>query len=170
METAEILGIDEEDLHGFMAVLTNIWEHDKPIFFPELKLTLSKYGETPELLFGVYIYSVGACIIVAFLEYQRELSTAIFEIHGFCSDVYDRPRGEFQYGEKRLSDIIMKNAGKDYKAFSTIPPGGLFICPKCKAQYTFRSMKVSAEGQVECQNCGRLVNFSSDEEEDTRIS
>ncbi|MFW9974797.1 MAG: MJ0042-type zinc finger domain-containing protein [Candidatus Thorarchaeota archaeon] len=170
MESAEILGIDEEDLHGFMEVLPNIWEYEKPIFFPELKLTLSKFGETPELLFGVYIYSVGGCIIVAFLEYQREFTTAIFEIHGFCSDVWDRPRAEFQFGEKRLRDIIMKNAGKDYKAFSSIPPGGLFVCPNCRAQYTFRSMKVSADGKVECQNCGRLVGFRNDEEQEKGVS
>ena len=164
MEIAEIIGIDEEDLHGFMRVFPNMWEHEKPLFSPEITLVVNKYGETEEFIFGVYIYTLGSCVLAMFLEYQREFATAIFEIHGFCFDSYGMKR-DFQFGENRVKDIILRNAGKDYKLFSTIPLGGIFTCPKCRAQYTLRSLRVSPEGKVYCQNCGRLVKFSKEEEE-----
>jgi len=164
MEIAEILGIDEEDLHGFMRVFPNMWDHNKPIFWPEITLIINKIGETEDLLFGVYLYRTGGCVLTIFLEYQRELSTAIFEIQGFCIDSWEKQKG-FQFGERRVKEIILSNAGKNYKLFSTIPPGGIFTCPNCRAQYTFRSLKVSPQGEVECQNCGRFVIFTRNENE-----
>lgn len=58
MEIAEILGIDEEDLHGFMRVFPNMWDYDKPIFWPE------------DLLFGIPIR-----------EFLQKLTYSVLEAH-----------------------------------------------------------------------------------------
>jgi predicted Zn finger-like uncharacterized protein len=43
----------------------------------------------------------------------------------------------------------------------------IFICPSCGAQYKKRVLRVSVEGQIECQNCNEL--FTPEEIEVTDI-
>jgi hypothetical protein len=165
LETAEILGIDEEDLHGFIRALPNLWEQTKRSFEPGIQLMLQKLGDTEDILFGVYIFSNMGRQLIIFMEYQRDIAAAIFEIHGFQPNVWGSNISN-SYGEQRMRKIIEGSEGGDFKAFSAVPEGGIFICPNCGAQYSLRVLKISSDGRIECQNCGKFVSHSLDYPED----
>ncbi|MFW9807136.1 MAG: hypothetical protein ACFFFK_10450 [Candidatus Thorarchaeota archaeon] len=161
MEIAEIQGIDEEDLFGYIRALPNFWEQTKRIFEPGIELILQKIGDTEDILLGVFIFSHYRGQIVIFMEYQRDIRTAIFEIHGYQINQWGT-FVESKSSENRLRRIIENSADGDFKAFSAIPEGGIFVCPNCRAQYSLRVLKITKDGKIECQNCGKFVEYPVD--------
>ena len=119
MEIAELRDIDEEDLHGYIRALPNFWEQVKRAFEPGIELILQKIGDTEDILFGVYIFSNYGGQIIIFLEYQRDIRTAIFEIHGYQANQWGKIDAS-KHQEQRLRRIIENSADGDFKAFSAI--------------------------------------------------
>ena len=77
MEMAEIVGIEEEELLGFIRSFPYLWEKDRGSYAPDLKPLIQRLGDTDEILFGVYLYTTGQRQITIFMEYQ------IFALNGY---------------------------------------------------------------------------------------
>ncbi len=158
METATIKEIDKDRLYALIKAFPDLWNKDKPLLDPGLIPLLDKYGETDELFFGVYLFAVVRGLLTVFVEYQRTQSTATFEIHGYII-TGNGIEGRHQYAEQKLRDIILGHAGEAFTKLTAISKDRIFECPSCKAKYSLMTMKMSSDGRIECQNCGRLVDF-----------
>lgn len=158
METATIKDIDKDSLVAFLDSFPELWNKDKSILEAGLTSLLHKYGETDELFFSVSHFTMGNGLLIVFVEFQRQLGTADFEIHGYMVST-EGIRGRHQFAEQKMRDIILGYDGEPFSTLSTISDDRMFECPSCKAKYVLRTMRISSDGRIECQNCGRLVYF-----------
>ena len=159
MEMAELVEIEEEELLAFIRSIPNLWEQDRKTFSPDLMMLLERLGDTDEILFGVCLFATGANQVSVFLEYQRDTSSAVFEIHCFGLDAWGNV-DRVTYPEKKIRDIIRRSSDGNFSSFVAIPPSGVFICPNCEAQYALKALKMTEAGHVKCQNCGKWIDFS----------
>ncbi|MHA2146939.1 MAG: hypothetical protein ACXAB0_15950 [Candidatus Thorarchaeota archaeon] len=142
MRTAELVGIEEEELYAFIRALPNRWEQESGTFDPSMTLLL-------------HLYKMGYFLLTLFVEYYRNSGLAIIEVHVLL-------RGSPQPKiEQKIRNIILNVTEKDLERLAAIPRGGVFICPFCQAQYSLRVLKIEEDGRIKCQNCGRLIDFSS---------
>ncbi|MFW9974799.1 MAG: hypothetical protein ACFFDQ_06020 [Candidatus Thorarchaeota archaeon] len=168
LETATIKGIDKDSLVALLDSLPKLWNKDKSILNVELTSLLHKYGETNELFFAVRHFKTGTGLLIVFVEFQRQLGAAVFEIHGYT--LSNRMFGRDQSAEQKMRDIFLGYAGEPFSTLSTISADRMFECPNCKAKYILRTMRISSDGRIECQNCSRLVDFFSNEGEEKGVS
>jgi hypothetical protein len=142
LRTAELVGIEEEELYAFIRALPNRWEQESGTFDPSMTLLL-------------HLYKMGYFLLTLFVEYYRNSGLAIIEVHVLL-------RGSPQPKiEQKIRNIILNVTEKDLERLAAIPRGGVFICPFCQAQYSLRVLKIEEDGRIKCQNCGRLIDFSS---------
>ncbi len=158
METATIKDIDKDRLLALLDSFPKLWNKDKSILDAKLTSLLDKSGETNEFFFAVSHFTMGNALLIVFVEFQRQLGTAVFEIHGYIVSI-EGIQGRNQFAEQKMRDIILGHAGEPFSTLSTISEDRIFECPDCKAKYALRTMRISSDGRIECQNCGRLVYF-----------
>jgi DNA-directed RNA polymerase subunit RPC12/RpoP len=157
METIEIFGISEEKLLGILSTLPSLWEENREFLEPSLELLFEKFGNKDDLLFAVQAFTGPSSIIVLLTEYLRDLETASFVIYA-----YNLPLGgvtEAIRSERRLRDILEDYIEADFSAFSHLKGDEVFVCPKCSARYSLRTLRLTRDGRVECQNCGKIVEY-----------
>jgi len=158
METATIKDIDKDRLLVLLDSFPKLWNKNKSILDAKLTSLLHKSGETDELFFAVSHFTMGNGLLIVFVDFQRKLGTAVFEVHGYILSV-EGIRGRNQFAEQKMRDIILGHAGEPFSTLSTIAEDEMFECPDCKAKYALKTMRISSDGRIECQNCGRLVHF-----------
>jgi predicted Zn finger-like uncharacterized protein len=161
METIEIFGIEEERLLGILSTLPNLWKERKDSLGSSLELLFDKFGNKDDLLFAVqaFTHPGSTTMIVLLTEYLRDLQTAAFIIYAYDFNVVGGVRNATWSG-RRLRDILEDCIEVDLSAFSRLRGDEIFVCPKCSAQYRLRAMRITRDGRVECQNCGRIVEYS----------
>lgn len=166
METIEIFGISEARLLGILNILPSLWKERKEFLEPTLELLFEKFGNKDDLLFAIQAFTGHSSIIVLLTEYLRDLETASFVIYA-----YNLPLGgvtEAIWSERRLRDILEDYIEGDFSAFSHLKGDEMFVCPKCSARYRLKTLRLTRYGRVECQNCGRIVEYVPfEKEEDT---
>jgi DNA-directed RNA polymerase subunit RPC12/RpoP len=158
METIEIFGIGEEKLLGILKLLPSLWKEKRGFLDPSLELLFDKIGEKDNLLFAVHAFvNPGSSTVVVLLtEYLRDLETASFVIYA-----YNLMSGASEniWSGRRLRDILEDCIEIDFSAFSQLKGDEIFVCPRCSARYRLRTMRLTRDGRVECQNCGRIVEY-----------
>ena len=161
METIEIFGIKEENLLGILGTLPNLWNAKKGSSEPSLKLLFDKFGNKNELLFVVqaFTHPSSSIMITLLTEYLRDLETAKFIIYAYDLNVVGGV-AEALWSGRRLRDILEGFVDIDLSVFSHLRGDEIFVCPKCSAQYRLRAMRITRDGRVECQNCGKIVEYS----------
>ncbi len=161
METIEISGMKEENLLGILGTLPNLWNARKGSFEPSLNLLFDKFGNKDNLLFVVQTFtqSSGSIVITLLTEYLRDLETAKFIIYAYDLNVVGGVT-EALWSGRRLRDILEDFIDIDLSVFSNLRGDEIFVCPKCSAQYRLRAMRITRDGRVECQNCGKIVEYS----------
>jgi len=171
METIEIFEIKEERLLGFLGALPNLWNARKRSLEPPLKLLFDKFGSKDNLLFVVqaFTHDSGPVMIILLTEYMRDLETARFIIHAYDMNAV-RGITEALWSCRRLRDILEDLVEYDLSVFSHLKGDEIFVCPKCSAQYRLRAMRITKDGRVGCQNCGKIVEYTKlDKKEDIDI-
>ena len=162
METATIKEIDKDRLRALIQAFPNLLNKDKPMLDPDIFTLLEKSGETDELYFAVILFSVVRGLLTVFVEYHKETGIADFEIHGYMMQA-NQIQGRHQDAEQKLRDIILGYEGEPFSKLSAISKDIIFECPSCHAKYSLATMRMSSDGRIECQNCGRLIDLSEDE-------
>jgi DNA-directed RNA polymerase subunit RPC12/RpoP len=157
METIEIFEISEEKLMGILNTLPSLWKERKEFLEPSLKLLFEKFGNKDDLLFAVQAFTGPSSIIALLTEYLRDLETASFVIYAY--DLSGGGVTEAIRSETRLRDILEDYIEVDFSAFSHLKGDEIFVCPKCSARYRLRTLRLTRDGRVECQNCGRIVEY-----------
>ena len=155
---AELIGIDEVELRGFLSSLPNLWNDRVGIFQPGIQLLLSNYVDGEHILTSTHIFGCRTGFAVLFTEYLREVEAATFRIHiyqpwfaGLASDVIF---------EKRFADMIMEYSEGDMSSFRENANLRIFVCPNCHAQYSFRVLLMREDGLIQCQNCAKFVHVN----------
>jgi predicted Zn finger-like uncharacterized protein len=162
METIEIFGIGEEKLMGILNTLPSLWKQRKETLNPSLELLFDKFGNKEDLLFAVqaYTHPASSIVIVLLTEYLRDLETASFVIYAYNLNPFGGV-SEATWSSRRLRDILEDCIEVDLSAFSHMKGDEIFVCPKCSARYRLRAMRITRDGRVECQNCGRIVEYTA---------
>jgi len=156
MRTAELIGIEEEELYAFIDVLPTLWDRKKGILDSSMRPSLRKHHDCESSVFAVYLYNLLNSVVVLLVTYERESAVAIIEV-SVLSD-----GATLTSYEERIRDILVDVTERDLMELTsekTIPKG-LFICPYCRAQYMRRVLKKNKDGDYECQNCGRGIDPS----------
>lgn len=160
VETIEIFGIDEERLLGILYTLPSLWNSGKGALDPSLELLFDKYGNKDNLLFAVqvFIHPHSSVMITLFTEYLRDIETASFVIYAYDLSIAGGAN-EALWSARQLRDILEAFVDVDLSTFSHLRGDEIFACPKCAAHYRLRTMRITRDGRIECQNCGKIVEY-----------
>lgn len=160
METINIFDIQEDDLLGILNSLPNLWNSKKTRSEPSLDLLFDKYGDKDNLLFVVqaFTHPYSNVMIVLLTEYLSDLKAASFIIYAYDLNLVGGAR-ESLWSGRRLRDILEDCIDIDLGAFSHLRGDEIFVCPLCSARYRLKAMRITRDGQVECQNCGKIVEY-----------
>lgn len=160
METIEIFGIEEDRLLGILNTLPSLWNSRKEFLEPSLELLFDKYGNKDNLLFAVqvFVHPQSSVMITVLTEYLRDIETASFVIYAYNLNVVSGVN-ESLWSARRLRDILEELIDVDLSQFSHLKGDEIFVCPKCAARYRLRAMRITRDGRVECQNCGKIVEY-----------
>ncbi|MFX1578923.1 MAG: hypothetical protein ACFFBJ_04695 [Promethearchaeota archaeon] len=164
METATIYEIEIDNLKELIQSFPNLWPKDKWMLDSGMLLLLGKSGESNESYFAMHLFSVPHGLLAVFMEYQKETMKATFDIHGYtiaCNQI----QGRAQYTEQRVRDFILGYEGEAFHKLSAEFNDEIFECPECCAKYSLGTLRMSSDGRIECQNCGRLVHFEIEDQE-----
>ena len=156
MRTAELIGIQEEELYAFIDFLPTLWDRRKGILDSSMRLTLQRHHECESSVFGVYLYNFVNSLIALFVAYERESAVATIEVSVLMDGA------SLTSYEERIRNILVDVTERDLVELTSEPtiPEGLFVCPYCSAQYMRRVLKKNRDGDYECQNCGRGIDPS----------
>ncbi|MFW9768500.1 MAG: hypothetical protein ACFFF9_10025 [Candidatus Thorarchaeota archaeon] len=163
METIALCDVDEDEVKGILYFFPKIWQKDSSIFDAGFFSIFNKFGESEDLLFGVNVFYHGNAtrVVIILSEYMRESRTATFTINvkqvvGIFAPCDD------EKGEEKIKSMLENLTYEQLKEFAVsvrhLEDDRLFLCPICGAQYRMRVLHVSADGRIECQNCGRLFD------------
>lgn len=163
METVELHDIEEKELRGLLAKMSEVWKSNSGFFDTGLRPVFHNFGELEDLLFGVHVFSHGngAKIFIILTEYHREDRTATFNINARNITGWFAPSASKQ-SEVKFRRMLEKLTYEQLEAFAIETfyqeEEGIFICPNCNAQYMMKVLHVTRYGQIECQNCKRLFD------------
>ncbi|MFW9910206.1 MAG: hypothetical protein ACFFEF_16740 [Candidatus Thorarchaeota archaeon] len=158
MKMAQLIGIDETELRGFLKSMPDIWHDRKGFLERGIDLLLSDFVDCGHILSSTHIFNITTGFLVLLIEYLRDVGAATFKIYayqpwftGLCSD---------EIMERRFMDMIMEYEDKDMSSFREIAYLRIFVCPNCHAQYSFRVLVMRDDGMIQCQNCGKFVGVT----------
>jgi Zn ribbon nucleic-acid-binding protein len=163
MQSAEIIGLNEIELRGFLNSLPELWNARKRFFQSGISPILSNYVVTDKILASTHIFSSSNSLFVLFTEFLKEIGAATFKIHAYMSGLGFPSLNE--WAEIRFREIIVEFSERDMSSFREAAFLAVFTCPICGALYSFRSLKKTEDGLFECQNCGKLVRVKEPEAE-----
>ncbi len=171
MEAIALHDIEETELRSLLYNFPEIWKKNSGFFDSGLTQVYGNFGETENLVFGVHIFTHGngAVLFIILIEYLRDSRVASFNINArsitglFSPSIHKK-------GEIKIREILEKLTYEDLEKFAIVgqhlEDDSIFICPRCKAQYLMRVLRVATDGKTECQNCNGL--FSPEEIEIAR--
>jgi predicted RNA-binding Zn-ribbon protein involved in translation (DUF1610 family) len=163
VQSAELIGLDEIELRGFLNSLPELWNSRKRFFQSGIDQILSNYVVTDKILASTHIFSLSNTLIVLFTEYFKEIGAATFKIHAYATLLGFPTLSEWT--EIRLREIIMEFSEQDMSAYRENAFSVIFTCPLCGAHYSFHVLKKSEDGLYECQNCGKFVDVEEPKSE-----
>ncbi|MGY5864432.1 MAG: hypothetical protein RTV41_07490 [Candidatus Thorarchaeota archaeon] len=101
---------------------------------------------------------MGFLLLALLVEYNRKSGLAIIEVNVLHGGI---PQPKI---EQKIRDIFIRVTEKNLERLLAVPKSGIFVCPVCDAQYSLRVLKATEDGKIECQNCGRFIDFLTPEE------
>jgi hypothetical protein len=153
---AELIGINETELRGFLYSVPNLWNARKRFFQHGIDLVLSNFIDCEHTLTSTHIFNITNGCLVLITEYLKDVGAATFKIYAyttlFAGFSTDEPI------ERRVMNMIMEYSDKDMASFREFANHRFFVCPICHAQYSFRVLLVRDDGLLQCQNCGKFVH------------
>jgi hypothetical protein len=161
LQVAELIGIDEVELHGFLNALPNLWHGKTRFLEPGIDLLMSNSTDCDRILICTHLYSSQTSFIILLTEYLKDIGAATFKIYAYMPWFASFSVSE-KY-EKRLMEIILEHSNSDMSSFRELAEMRIFVCPVCKAQYSLRTLKMSEDGLFQCQNCDRFVSVKETE-------
>lgn len=158
VQMAELIGIDEEDLRGFLISIPNLWNERTRFLEPWIELLASNFVDCEHILASTHVFITHTGFAVLFTEYLRDIGAATFKIHAYWPSF--NSFSVYENLERRLMDMIMEYEDKDMSSFREIANFRIFVCPNCHAQYSFRVLLMRDDGLIQCQNCGKFVHVN----------
>lgn len=163
MQELELHDIDENEYRALFHEIPNLWKKNSGFFDMGLGEIFGTFGESNNLVFGVHIYIRGnySQLFIVLTEYLRETRTATFRINvvPITRVAFEQSR---EAAEVRFRQILEKLTYEELETFAIFNQyqgsDEVFVCPKCKARYMMRTLKVSEDGKVQCQNCLALID------------
>ena len=161
MQSAELIGLNEVELRGFLNAIPNLWNGSTRFLETGIDLIMSNFIDSERLLTCTHLFFSNNFFIILFTEYLKEVGAATFKIYAYMPWFAGFSSNERL--EARLMKLILDYSDKDMSSFRELAFLKIFICPLCSAQYSYRSLKMREDGFVQCQNCGIFVSVKKTE-------
>jgi RNase P subunit RPR2 len=168
VQIAELIGIDETELRGFLDSIPNLWNAKTRLLKRGIDLLLSNSVDCEHILASTHIFNIATGCIVLLTEYLKDVGAATFKIYAYQPWLASFSTNETV--ERRFMNMIMEYSDKDMASFREFANLRVFICPICHAQYSFRVLLIRDDGLVQCQNCGKFVHVTQPHSESKMLS
>ncbi|TFF95641.1 hypothetical protein EU546_02930 [Candidatus Thorarchaeota archaeon] len=150
--------LDIDVLRNALDRLGGLYEMKKGILTQGIKPAFSKVGKSKDYELGLYVYYIRQTGVLIVL-FERDPSSGRVVVQVSAREV-----GAWTWSQMRdapkVEETAMAALDEDVQAKRHLPTdGGTFSCPSCHAVYTCSNLRLSDDGRVQCQNCGRWVDW-----------
>lgn len=163
LQELELLDIDESEYRAMFHEIPELWRKSSGLFDLGLNELFGSFAELADHIFGVHLYyhPSSSMLFVILTEYLKDTRVAVFRINAVTT-IRTIPKKSQKEAEVRFGKMLEKLTYEDLEMYSVanqyLESDEIFVCPKCKARYMMRTLGVSADGKIQCQNCLSLFD------------